>query len=58
MSIPLRELIEKHCGGVKGGWENLQGIVPGGSSVPVIPRDVCSEVLLVPLSFKKINRTN
>lgn len=58
MSIPLRELIEKHCGGVKGGWENLQGIVPGGSSVPVIPRDVCSEVLLVPFSFKKINRTN
>jgi len=38
MSIPLRELIEKHCGGVIGGWDNLQGIIPGGSSVPVIPR--------------------
>ena len=24
MSIPLRELIEKHCGGVVGGWDNLQ----------------------------------
>ena len=24
MSIPFRELIERHCGGVKGGWDNLQ----------------------------------
>ncbi|TIC00528.1 NADH-ubiquinone oxidoreductase [Wallemia mellicola] len=46
MSIPLKELIEKHCGGVRGGWENLKGIVPGGSSVPVIPRDVCTDVLM------------
>jgi NADH:ubiquinone oxidoreductase subunit F (NADH-binding) len=29
MSIPLRELIERHCGGVKGGWDNLLGIIPG-----------------------------
>lgn len=46
MSIPLRELIEKHCGGVRGGWDNLLGIVPGGSSVPVLPKDVCSTVLM------------
>ena len=45
MSIPLKDLIEKHCGGVIGGWDNLLGIIPGGSSVPVIPIDVCSEVL-------------
>ena len=24
MSISLRELLEKHCGGVRGGWDNLQ----------------------------------
>jgi NADH:ubiquinone oxidoreductase subunit F (NADH-binding) len=24
MSIPLRDLLERHCGGVRGGWENLQ----------------------------------
>ncbi|ELU41204.1 NADH-ubiquinone oxidoreductase 51 kDa subunit [Rhizoctonia solani AG-1 IA] len=35
MSIPLKDLIEKHCGGVVGGWDNLLGIVPGGSSVPI-----------------------
>ena len=38
MSIPLKELIERHCGGVRGGWSNLQGIIPGGSSTPIIPQ--------------------
>lgn len=47
MSIPLKELIEKHCGGVVGGWDNLLGIIPGGSSVPVLPIKKCEEVLYV-----------
>lgn len=38
MSIPLRELIERHAGGVRGGWDNLLAIIPGGSSVPLLPR--------------------
>lgn len=46
MGIPLKELIEKHCGGVRGGWDNLQGIVPGGSSVPVLPKHKCEDVLM------------
>lgn len=46
MSIPLQELIERHAGGVKGGWDNLLAIIPGGSSVPCIPKDVCEEVLM------------
>ncbi|KAJ3349843.1 NADH dehydrogenase [ubiquinone] flavoprotein 1, mitochondrial [Allomyces javanicus] len=46
MSIPLRELIEKHCGGVRGGWDNLLGIIPGGSSVPVLPKNICDDVLM------------
>ncbi len=37
MSIPFRELIERHCGGIRGGWDNLLGVIPGGSSVPVVP---------------------
>ena len=45
MSIPLKDLIEKHCGGVRGGWDNLLGIIPGGSSVPVLPIKKCEEVL-------------
>jgi len=46
MSIPLKTLIEKHCGGVRGGWGNLKAIIPGGSSVPVIPKDICDTVLM------------
>jgi NADH-quinone oxidoreductase subunit F len=46
MGIPLKELIEKHAGGVRGGWDNLLGIIPGGSSVPVIPKEICDGVLL------------
>ena len=46
MSIPLRELIERHAGGVQGGWENLKAIIPGGSSVPMLPKAICDNVLM------------
>ena len=46
MGIPLKELIERYAGGVRGGWDNLLGIIPGGSSVPVIPKSVCDTVLM------------
>jgi NADH dehydrogenase (ubiquinone) flavoprotein 1 len=46
MSIPLRELIDKHCGGVKGGWENLLAVIPGGSSTPILPKSICDDVLM------------
>jgi NADH:ubiquinone oxidoreductase subunit F (NADH-binding) len=67
MSISLRELIERHCGGVRGGWDNLLGsmlhtyagdslailmqalgetVIPGGSSVPVLPKPICDTVLM------------
>jgi len=46
MGIPLKELIERHGGGVRGGWDNLLGVIPGGSSTPVLPRAVCDTVLM------------
>ena len=46
MGIPLRELIEKHAGGVRGGWDNLIAVIPGGSSVPLIPKSICDSVLM------------
>lgn len=46
MSISLRELLEKHCGGVTGGWDNLLGVIPGGSSVPVLPKNICDDVMM------------
>ena len=44
MGIPLRELLEKHAGGVRGGWDNLLAVIPGGSSVPCITQDVCADI--------------
>lgn len=46
MSIPLRELIERHCGGVRGGWDNLLAIIPGGSSVQLMPKHFCEDVFM------------
>lgn len=46
MGIPLKELIDKHCDGVIGGWENLQAIIPGGSSVPCLPSNICNDILM------------
>ncbi|WP_341788401.1 MULTISPECIES: NADH-quinone oxidoreductase subunit NuoF [unclassified Rickettsia] len=41
MGIPLKEIIEKYAGGVRGGWDNLKAIIPGGSSVPLLPKSLC-----------------
>jgi NADH-quinone oxidoreductase subunit F len=46
MSIPLKELIERYAGGVRGGWDNLLAVIPGGSSVPVLPKSICETVLM------------
>ena len=46
MGIPLKTLIEKYAGGVRGGWENLLAVIPGGSSVPLIPKNICDTVLM------------
>merc|ERR1711988_2083113 len=46
MSIALQELLEKHCGGVRGGWNNLQVVIPGGSSVPVMDFSDCQDALM------------
>ena len=46
MGIPLRELIERHAGGVRGGWDNLLAVIPGGSSVPLLPKSICDDVLM------------
>ncbi|HZF45244.1 MAG TPA: NADH-quinone oxidoreductase subunit NuoF [Sphingomonadaceae bacterium] len=48
MSIPFRELIEKHCGGIRGGWDNLLAVIPGGSSVPLVPGHMMMDV---PMDF-------
>jgi NADH-quinone oxidoreductase subunit F len=46
MGIPLRQLIDEHCGGVRGGWSNLLAVIPGGSSMPLIPADLCQDLTM------------
>ncbi len=46
LGIPLRELLEKYAGGVRGGWDNLLAVIPGGSSVPLMPKATCDTILM------------
>jgi NADH-quinone oxidoreductase subunit F len=51
MSIPFRKLIDDHCGGIRGGWGNLKAVIPGGSSVPMIPAEQCENL---PMDFDSL----
>ncbi|RCL00123.1 MAG: NADH-quinone oxidoreductase subunit F [Candidatus Tokpelaia sp. JSC189] len=46
MGISFRELIEKHAGGIHGGWDNLLGVVPGGASCPVVRGEDMMDVIM------------
>ncbi|MEE8439985.1 MAG: NADH-quinone oxidoreductase subunit NuoF [Micropepsaceae bacterium] len=54
MGISMRELIDKHAGGVRGGWDNLLAVIPGGASVPLIPKAICDDVLMDFDSLKEV----
>ncbi len=51
MSIPFRELIDTHCGGIRGGWDNLLAVIPGGSSVPLVPG---ADIVDTPMDFDSL----
>ena len=46
MSISFKELIDRHCGGIIGGWDNFKAVIPGGSSVPMLTRKIAENVLM------------
>jgi NADH-quinone oxidoreductase subunit F len=46
MGITLRELIERHAGGVRGGWDNLLAVIPGGASVRCLPASLCNDLIM------------
>ncbi|WP_313805665.1 NADH-quinone oxidoreductase subunit NuoF [Sphingobium sp.] len=48
MGIGFKELIDRHCGGIRGGWDNLLAVIPGGSSVPLVP---AKEIMDAPMDF-------
>jgi NADH-quinone oxidoreductase subunit F len=53
MSIPFRELIDRHCGGIRGGWDNLLAVIPGGSSVRCVPAD---QIIDCPMDFDSLSK--
>ncbi len=57
MSMPVRELIEVHGGGVRGGWDNLKALIPGGASCPVLPRDAL-EGAIMDFDWMRENRSS
>lgn len=46
LGVPMRYLIEKHAGGVRGGWDNLQAVIPGGASMPILTKETCDSILM------------
>jgi len=46
MGVSLKELIDTHAGGVRGGWDNLLAVIPGGSSVHLLPKNICDTVCM------------
>ena len=55
LGISLKELIEKYAGGVIGGWKNLLAIIPGGSSVSLLPKKICDDITMDFDSLSKVN---
>jgi len=55
MGIRMKDLVEKHAGGVRGGWDNLKAVIPGGSSCPILPKDICDTVLMDFDSLREVN---
>ena len=46
MSISMKELIERHGGGVRGGWKNLKAVIPGGASCPILPAECLRDAIM------------
>jgi NADH-quinone oxidoreductase subunit F len=53
MGLTFRELIDTHCGGIRGGWDNLKAVIPGGSSVRMVPAD---QIIDTPMDFDSLSK--
>jgi NADH-quinone oxidoreductase subunit F len=51
MGITFRELVDRHCNGIRGGPDNLLAVIPGGSSVPCLPAE---EIFDCPMDFDSL----
>jgi len=57
MSISFEELIDRHCGGIRGGWDNLKAVIPGGSSVPCLPGKIMKEECIMDFDWLREQRS-
>ncbi|KAL0263875.1 UNVERIFIED_CONTAM: hypothetical protein PYX00_011176 [Menopon gallinae] len=57
IGISLKKLIEQHAGGVIGGWENLQAVIPGGISSQIINKNICDDIIMDPENLKQVGST-
>ncbi len=57
MSISFEELIDRHCGGIRGGWSNLKAVIPGGSSVPCIPGKTMKDEAIMDFDWLREQRS-
>jgi NADH-quinone oxidoreductase subunit F len=53
LGITFRELIDKHAGGIRGGWDNLLAVIPGGSSVRMVP---AAQIIDTPMDFDSLSK--
>jgi NADH-quinone oxidoreductase subunit F len=54
LGVSMKDLIETHAGGVRGGWDNLLAVIPGGASMPILPKSICDTVLMDFDSLKEV----
>ena len=57
MSISFEELIDRHCGGIRGGWKNLKAVIPGGSSVPCLPGKIMKDEAIMDFDWLREQRS-
>ncbi len=57
MSISFAELVERHCGGIRGGWDNLKAVIPGGSSVPCLPGRLMKEECIMDFDWLRDHKS-
>ena len=50
-SVPRTD--RAHCGGIRGGWDNLKAVIPGGSSVRMVPAE---QIIDTPMDFDSLGK--
>jgi NADH-quinone oxidoreductase subunit F len=55
LGISFPELIERYAGGIRGGWDNLLAVIPGGASCPLVRADDMMDTLMDFDGLRQVN---